>query len=297
MPRTELNCRRHEDATDWLAEYNPGDGHGVIGPAASDPAAMFTQPVVIDAWIAGAEASDDLNEAEFAIERAVGQRQLDEASALMREAAALFMGYAEHHKNRAAEADRRGDIEGVRASLKKAHVNLAMAAALKEWLAPNVPGEDTAVSHGQVIDFPGVTSREQAERMRDWRDRTRPGWWDKPLGIDRFAIPAEIAENGDLVPVDSGKTVEDCRQRFANRPGYGEPPNVRLPSVAGLRDPVVVEGLMAAAGLIDATDPISLATATAFRLQTPDPRFNPSEPVVVNGFLYHPATEALCKTN
>jgi hypothetical protein len=291
MPRTELNCRRHEDATLWLSRLDPGDGRGLVGDEAADPLAMFTQPVVIQAFIAGAEWSDDENEAEFAIERATGQRQLDEAGALMREAAALFMGYYEHHKNRAAEFGRQGDVDAEAASLRKAHTNLSMAVSLKEWLSPDrVPGEDVVICHA------GVTSREQAERMSDWRRRTRPGWWDKACGIDRFPIPAVITEAGDIVPVDD-KTVVDCRERFANRPGYGEPSNVRLPSVAGLRDPVVVEGLMAAAGLIDATDPISLATATAFRLQTPDPRFNPSEPVVVNGFLYHPATEALCKTN
>lgn len=96
----------------------------------------------------------------------------------------------------------------------------------------------------RVIDFPGVTTRAQAERMADWR---RNGPW-----------------GSNVRPVERGP----------------------------LADPDVVEGLLAASGQVDATCPLSLAKATAFRLQTPDPRFDPSRPVCVNGFLYHPATEA-----
>lgn len=237
--KRNLACARAEEATEWLQGYDPDDGHGPVGDQAADPAAMFTQPVVVAAFIAGAEKADDLAEAEFAIERAVGQRQLDEAGALMMEAAALFLGYGEHHQARADEFEKSGDVEACAASLRKARVNMSMAVSLREWLqcaAPTVDGEP--VPSGQVIDFP---------------------------------------------------------ERFANREGYGS--NVRPVSIGPLADPDVVEGLMAGAGLIDAATPLSVVKATAFRLQTPDPRFDPAQPVVVNGFLYHPATEGLCKTN
>jgi hypothetical protein len=166
-----LACARAELAVEWLQCFDPGDGHGIVGDQAVDPAAMFTQPVVIAAFVAGAESADGL------------------------------------------------------------------AAAAR-------------------------------------------------CGIEPFPIPARIEENGDLVPVDP---------RFGDDPmlnhtGIGLS-NVR-PVTGPLAGPGVADCLMAAIeGEPDAAA-LSMATAATFKLQTGDPRFDPAQPVLVNGFLYHPAKEA-----
>lgn len=179
---------------------------------------MFTLPVVLSAYEAGADQA----EAEFAIERSTGQAQLDDATALMREAAELFRAYERHHRDIAKRTGARTGRE------EKAERNALMAARLEAWL------------DGKGI-YP-ITADGAYGAHADFR---RP--------------PAE--------------------------------PNVR-PVTGALGDPEVVEGLMAASGMIDASVSLSMATATAFRLQTPDPRFDPGKPVLVNGFLYTPATEA-----
>lgn len=213
-----LACARARAATDWLIGFDPGDGHGPVGQQAEDPTSMFTLPVVLSAYEAGADQA----EAEFAIERSTGQAQLDDATALMREAAELFRAYERHHRDIASRTGARTGRE------EKAERNALMAARLEAWL------------DGKGL-YP-ITADGAYVAHADFR---RP--------------PAE--------------------------------PNVR-PVTGALGDPEVVEGLMAASGMIDATVPLSLATATAFRLQTPDPRFDPDKPVLVNGFLYTPATEA-----
>jgi hypothetical protein len=208
----------------------------------------------------------DHAEAEWAIERAVGQRQLDEALCLMAEAAALFMGYADHHKARAAES---AAPELQRAALKKAQVNLAMALGLREWIAgvdPTVPldgavqllrasrtkampgGEHQGERRDNVVDMHGCTSRQQAERHPD-----------------------------------------SHQQRFANRDGYG---NVRPVTTGPLADPAVVAGI---ANAIEPGEPATSLTsikALAFQLHTSDPRFDPARPVLVNGHPFTPATES-----
>lgn len=68
---------------------------------------------------------------ELALERATGQRQLDDATALMTEAHDLFRKYEAHHRHQASVADtgpRREDRE------EKANTNALMAARLDAWL-------------------------------------------------------------------------------------------------------------------------------------------------------------------
>lgn len=249
---------RARESTSWLARY--------VGE--QDPDTMrFSKAELVGGFEAGFDSGADQANAEWAIERATGQRQLDDAHALMAESAALFMGYAEHHWRRADEAT--DDPAAQLASLNKARVNLLAALRLKEWMAgldryttgADAPGEDTMVCRAQP-----------------------------------FAIPAEIAENGDLVPVDSGKTAEDCRQRFDNVTNFrGAHPmaggsNLRPVTEGPLADPKVVDSILSATG--EPGRGLSMVKAGAFRLQTGDPRFDPTQPVLINGFLYHPATEA-----
>lgn len=261
---------REQDALEWLTGFDPDDGHGLVGAQALDAASMFTQPVVLAAFEAGASHA----EAEFAIERAVGQRQLDGATVLIREAADLFVGYSGQHKAAAEGHESGGNLESARGALLNAQVCISMAVSLKEWLQGEEGEEGAPVAHVEFRrDQPGLACEVAC-----------------PVGP--VVIPAEIAANGDLVPVDSGKTSEDCRARFGSilRRTLGS--NVRPVKGMPLEDVRVVEGLMAASGMIDATSPLSVMQATAFRLQTADPRFDPHQPVCVNGYLYTPTTEA-----
>lgn len=142
----------------------------------------------------------DHAEAEWAIERAVGQRQLDEALCLMAEAAALFMGYADHHKARAAEA---AEPELQRASLKKAQVNLAMALGLREWIAgvdPTVPldGAVQLLRASRAKAMPG--GEHQGERrdnvvdLHAERFANRDGYGNvRPVTTGPLADPAVVA--------------------------------------------------------------------------------------------------------
>lgn len=253
--KRNLACARAEEAAEWLQGYDPDDGHGAVGDQAADPASMFTQPVVIAAFIAGAEKADDLAEAEFAIERAVGQRQLDEASALIMEASALFLGYGEHHQARADEFEKSGDVEACAASLRKARVNMSMAVSLREWLSGDVQG----------MTCPHCRGRQFARV-----DEAKPGGGFGPGPMLRCVSCKETL----LVPIPAAKASQ---------------PNIKPVTSGHLADPVVIESLIESLG--GPVHCLSAVKAGAFRLQTPDPRFDPARPVCVNGFLYTPATE------
>lgn len=169
-------ARMRESAERWLAGYDPEDGHGLIGTEAGNPCLQVSQPVVIAAFEAGALQV---------------VKKVEQAAALISDAADLFHLYAGHHAERAQSA---ADPEAELASLQKARTNLEMCVRLREWL---VAGSDAPVlndtvdrlrrlvaeridrnpvsalqdfvtpacAHGQVLDFPGVASRAQARRM------------------------------------------------------------------------------------------------------------------------------------
>jgi hypothetical protein len=307
-----LACARaRESAERWLADY--------VGKQDPDTT-RFSKEELLGAFVAGADDA----EAEFAIERATGQRQLDEAAVLIMEAAALFLGYADHHKARAEDAA--GTFpDQERESLVKARVNLEMAVALKEWLAGRYPddvrpaaacphndtvihrtGDDVPVTFcrdcGRNVEIDGkplhVPDGVEDQRLRRYGPplddkvviedggqeryvgrRSRPGWWDRVISGVRpggYVSDARTAADSVVTPL----------------PVARRGPNVRLIKSGPLGHPDVVEGLMAAAGMIDATDPTSMARAGAFKLETCDPVFDPAKPVLVNGYLFLPTTEA-----
>jgi hypothetical protein len=232
---------REAAALNWLRFYEPDDGHGVIGEGtAYDPASMFTQPVVIDAYLAGADQA----ESDFAIERATGQRQLDDASALMTEAAELFRSYERHHRGIAAKTGARTGRE------EKAERNALMAARLEAWLA----GEERYPVSPEPFDAEACRARVDTVVHLDV---TQP-------------IPAEIAASGDIVPAGVS--------------------NIRPVTDGPMADQGMIEQLVEALG--GPARSLSTVKAGAFRLQTCDPRFDPVRPVVVNGFIFIPATEA-----
>lgn len=256
---------------------------------------LFEREFVIALIVA--QRLDD--EADWAMERATGQRQLDDAAALMVEAADLFVGYAAHHRDR---ANRAAMPEQEAASLQKASVNLLMAVRLKEWLA----GEDRyTVKLGRVErvafvrDMPGL---ECGQRRYTSRGDAHP-FGDEACRAEPFPIPAEIRENGDLVPVDN-KTRDDCRQRFDNILNFtGAAPFIQSREVARriaerdlllMRGPAQLEGWQ-----YQGTDAKGRGVwfrpgdaPSEFSLSTPDPRFDPLAPIRVNGYLFTPATEA-----
>jgi hypothetical protein len=237
-----LACARVREAGGrWLHRKLGPCTEAVLGAVAWD------RDGLVDIFAAGVEHA----EAEWCFERATGQRQLDECTALMAEASALFMGYADHHKARAAES---AAPDEQRASLKKAQVNLAMALALREWLA----GVDQTVPLDEVVQL-----------LRDTRAKAMPG--GEHQGERRDNVVGLHAE------------------RFANREGYG---NVRPVTTGPLADPAVVEGIANAIEPGEAATSLSSIKALAFQLHTSDPRFDPAQPVLVNGHPFTPATES-----
>jgi hypothetical protein len=253
-----------ESALVWLAGYDPGDNPawGKIGEEmATDPSSMFTQAVVLDAFEAGVDHADR----DYAIERSVGQGQLDAATSLMREAAELFRHYEAHHRAKVMPIgppgpERNQATAESKAALEKAGRNALMAARLEAWLQGEglypITADGAYVAHAR---------HGQVERHDFVRDQ--PGL---DCGCEPFAIPAEVAADGSLVPVDT-KTREDCRARFE----------------AGS-----FEGYPGTTGRDAALRIAKRELERAFRITTADPRFDPLRPVTVNGYPYCPATRS-----
>jgi hypothetical protein len=267
-------------------------------------------------------------------ERRIGQQQLDDATALMREAVELFREYEAHHAAKASEAGRP----------EKAVRNALMAERLEAWLRGDgqypvslSPG-GTLTYATAIKDTPGGGQERVALRGLDPREFTPvPGFGDNPaevlrgiaeetaqqlgLEVDHPAFDQAAAQLDDLVfpeaeegvpiliegeglearPVErlwtegggppfgdeacryvpgedtvvahgeatDGRTLEDCRAKFPTEPFTGF-------------DPEVLAAMRAAAGNPD---------PEPFRVITGDPRFDPKEPVTINGYLYHPATK------
>lgn len=363
---------REEAALHWLAGYDPADGYGggIGWEAARDQAMTFTQPVVIDAFIAGMDermskamlSGDDAAwTARVLWNFAWGKgpmtpgdarraatvveflwNDMGEARRLVKDAADLFRSYEAHHRAKVAPLQSRIDdcgfseVKDLRQqrddTVAKAERNALMASRLENWLNgdPANPAEvmrDLAVKmaddHGLEVDhasFDDAAAYLTAPVEHVAFVRDQPGldcltrrYTDRgdahPFGdvacrAEPFPIPAEIAEDGQLVPVDTksfnnllnfGGGFPPVHGHFGCDGQYRHPPeqsNVRPVTDGPLADPGTVEGLMGAAGMTDTARSLSMAKATAFRLQTPDPRFDPRKPVVVNGYLFTPATEA-----
>jgi hypothetical protein len=203
MKRNHTPARARE-AAEWLAAYDPDDGLGKVGPQAHDPGTTFTQPVVIAAFAAGADQAD----AEWAIERSTGQRQLDDAGALMREAAELLRGYEAHHGRRAETYAAAGLKPKQSESLAKAERNALMASRLEAWLR----GEDhypvtlSPVEHVEFVrDQPGLDCGGRVTRDQSLRRHyTSRG--------DAHPLYDNIENFGTLPPFAYGE--RECRPRL-----------------------------------------------------------------------------------
>jgi hypothetical protein len=193
----------------------------------------------------------DQAEDAMALERSTGQRQLDDATALMREAAELFRFYEAHHADRAASALEQ--LTRCRPELDRKQVLLAQLAT------SNVKRDRNAL---------------MASRLEAWL-----------RGEDRYPVTvgpqeAVIGADGDLIPVTRlGETPK--RQAIVHS-------NVRPVTSGPMADPGMAS--MVAMALAGDAPALGMDGPT-FRLQTADPRFDPNRPLVVNGHPFTPATE------
>lgn len=205
-------------------------------------------------------------EDEQALERATGQRQLDDATALMTEAAETFRRYEAHHLDKAQTLWDAANPKASDDSAAKAKVNALIAARLEAWLR----GEDqypVKVSH----DHPdGMTMHVQAPHL--------------PPQIIRSQSAGQITS---VIADDIPEADEEWFKRATLR---GPVPNeVIVRHVPPADEGGCKDALRSSRTEPERTD--SVAEPAAFRLNTPDPRFDPAKPVTVNGFLYLPTKE------
>ena len=303
---------RETACEDWLSTVEANDG---------TPDSYRRQ-----GFLTGAEWAEDRcgaihagEQGDWADERASYRRRLDEAATLMRETAELLRGYEKHHRDQAAHLAAQGTgatMEREQDRQAKADRNALAAARLEAWVDPasqpvqatrEVPGEDVMVAHGQVIDLPGVTSREQARRLAHHADPTRftpvPGF----AGLDPEILEALQATAGEAERVTG--VVEVVGLPVSKRGGdYEFDGEIRavIPKRSGEVRYAVEDdrGLLLIMNARQCGLPSSgrraapphrpggVADLLAFRVQTGDPRFDPLAPVCVNGYLYHPTKEA-----
>lgn len=246
-------------------------------------------------------------------ETRVGQAQLDLATAVIREGAQLTRFYERSHL---AKLERWGPGSGGLAlgspeaidTKAKADRNAHMAARFEAWLrgedrlplpAPSIPGlnpadaarhysEEVAARVGLGVDHASF-NREAAQLDQVGEDEGCHDACEPPV----FEVPGEDMVVSHAIEFPGVTSLETARRQADARRS-----NLRPVTDGALADPVIVEGLLAAAGMLDATDPDAapvrlqgVADLVAFRLNTGDPRFDPSKPVCVNGFLFHPATK------
>ncbi len=199
MSNDLARARARKAAGEWVnGQWPNGESH-------------FNRDALILAFEAGLEHGAD----EHTIMVATGQRQLDDATSLMTEAAEHFRGRERAHRTNLVDYERRGENVMAGLSSQKAESNALMAARLEAWLAgedfyPIKPGtlsaDDQAAQEAFVsaaLDA-GVDQIGEADEPAFTPDRNHP-IYDTACKVD----PAS------LEGVDH-HTVEDCRQRFEN---------------------------------------------------------------------------------
>lgn len=141
----------------WLAA---GEAKHPLPPTVTLTPDSF-RTFLMEAFVEGLFAARD----DFAIEAATGQRQLDDANALMREAVHEFRTYERHHLDKigtliATVPDDPGQATlKIEETTRKANVNALMAMRLEAWLA----GKDQYPTSFER-DLHGWTSRIELPR-------------------------------------------------------------------------------------------------------------------------------------
>lgn len=183
--------------------------------------AMFAARDRIERLIKGQAALTD----QRAIERATGQRQLDDATALMREAVDQFRSYERHHMAKVSAIFPVAETSANADTIKKANANALMAMRLEAWLA----GKDQYPTSFEREHPPGYFSRIELPRrpgsMSLADQQAQEGFVSAALdaGVDQigeadepsFYSPECKVDPASLEGVDH-HTIEDCRQRFEN---------------------------------------------------------------------------------
>ena len=270
------------------------DAQGAGGDEAADHAAKR-----IAAYFAGVHgAEQDL----WAIERATGQRQLDEAGALIREAAALLRGYETHHLAKAERISASGgrDLEteaAVDDARSKARRNGAMAARLEAWLAGEpLPGSMAAADQAAQEAFvsaqldAGIDQIGEADEPAHDPDLATgcaddhgplAGFFDRDKPLIVPPAPRHDRAPADLVAAMAGASLIE--------EGVGWVKVHGLANARALFDCLAAANAVAQGGAVWRLE--GVADLAAFRLTTGDPRFDPRKPATINGFLYHPTKE------
>lgn len=305
MSNIHAHARAREAAADWLARSKPltdrvlegpsrqrifdafaAGAEWAITPQSEDHVNQIVAGVIRDAQVAGTdEAADDAALAIFAYLGAIHRGEQDlwherfaAAGELIAEAAALFRSYEAHHHERELAAAARFDAEGRDQSAAKAERNARAAAKLERWLLDRNPAEVLRQAAVGMVDGETIRGVDHASFDRAAEILDQPAG---PIGHRVAKRSGDYEFDGEVVaiiPKRSGAiryAVEDDRGLLlvmnARQCGLPEPED-RSPRSAPWRQ----EGV---------------ADLAAFRITTGDPRFDPSAPVTVNGFLYVPAKE------
>lgn len=271
MKDNHAHVRAREEAAEaWLSGEYPGEEeHGLFAPS-----------VIVDAFVAGWEAGE-------AISRPV-----------ISAAAEAFRFYEAHHREKLAELKARPSPVGapafetlmglIDAAEEKVARNQRLAEQCERWLH----GPVAAVSVDNVIAAVARSHAEAAAHLFEdggvVKDRV-------PLGPDEVAVQLSAPTVIDFPGVTSREQAERLARHDFDR-SMENRGNLRPITEGPLADPLVLEGLMASAGMIDATEAAphrleGVADLVAFRLTTGDPRFDPQKAVTVNGFLYRPVAK------
>lgn len=155
---------------------------------------------------------------EHTITVATGQRQLDDATSLMTEAAELLRGHEKNHKGEAFRLHCGSDAH--RAQMASAETNALMAARLEAWLAgddfyPIKPGalsaddqaaQEAFVSAALDAGIDQITEGDEppfADRtLADCKARFHEGGFVKAPGLRAGEVPAVLSPGGRLNPID-----------------------------------------------------------------------------------------------
>lgn len=140
---------RAQEAGRWLdaQPYPPTLRAG----AELDEADLFRRQAVLDGYCAGADAA----EADWTIERAVGQQQLDEAVGLMTGIAKVFKKYEETFRSEAAMLGK--GAAGYRTRIGNAELMGLMVARIEGWLPKDAPCEHQRTVEHRTGDGTPVT--------------------------------------------------------------------------------------------------------------------------------------------
>ncbi len=294
----ESDAELNEIVASLIRDAQAAGGDDAADYAAKRVAAYF-------AGIHGAE--QDL----WAVERATGQRQLDEAGALIRETATLLRGYEAHHEAKAQRASERGgrDLEteaAVDDARSKARRNGAMAARLEAWLAGEpLPGSMSAADQAAQEAFVSAAldagvdqiteadepARNDPDLATGCADDALPGTAeDWRAALENPLIVYRLGEAHDLVSAMAGAVLIE--------EGVGWVKVHGVDNAKALFYVLTLAKLANEAAPADPTAPPSapwrtagVADLAAFRITTPDPRFDPRAPATINGFLFYPAKE------